>query len=61
MQIHMVVKTEKPSDEWLNTNVKPYLAKAKAECLVKELNAKRTEQELNDYVEYVVDSHDIAA
>lgn len=60
MQIHMVIKTSKPFDEWVNTNVAPYLAKAKADLYAAELNKKRSESELNDYLEYVVETHDIA-
>ena len=61
MQIHIVVKTEKPQDEWINTNVTPFLSKAKADGLASELNEKRTSYDLMDYLEYVVETLEIAA
>jgi len=61
MQIHMVIRTSKPMDEWVNTNLTPYLSKAKAEAEAKRLTKTLTEEQKNDYMEYVVESYEIAA
>lgn len=61
MQIHMVIKVAKPYCETLVFNVAPYLSKIKADAHAKELNDNRSQEELEDYVDYVVESYDIAA
>lgn len=61
MQIHMVIKVVKPYCETLVFNIAPYLSKIKADAHAKELNDGRTPEDIEDYVDYVVESYDIAA
>lgn len=57
MLIHMIVKNEKPYDENLMSNVKPFSDLNTANIFAQLLNDKRSDEDHQNYVEYAVESY----
>lgn len=59
MLIHMIVKYEKPYDETLMSNVKPFASLDVANGFAQKLNDNRSDEDHQNYVDYAVESYNL--